>query len=333
MEHKLARICWNDNRWQRPSGRDGKTRNKDAFEYETGFGHEEWLFDTSKVIDGYHYGYTQAVSATRDKYLDETFHLSFYSIDDRTKQRWWIGTVRNVSVVDEQESARVYDLYDKQGWLEQMRSQLNAVGADIKAFKKHVTRKNFAVLKFRIEDMELLDTPLEFEYGDRAVTSDYYNLKNYIQEPSLLALSAGFVFKSGHNAPTDKTKLEYDRHDRDVNNHHNHVQGQLFSKLCKQYGHDNVGTENNTGAGSRVDLIVRQGKKYALYEIKTGPSLQACVREAIGQLLEYRHVIGHAKVSKLVVVSPHASNEQIEGYLKFMRTAHSIPIHYEQCTA
>lgn len=334
MAHKLARICWNDYGWQRPSGREGKTSLRGAFEHKTGFGHEEWLLDTSKIVDGYHYGYTQAVSKHRDSYLDEPFQLSLYSINNRSKQRWWLGTIQNVLSVSEEESARVYDLYEKRGWLDQMRAQLAAVGADMAAFKRHVTRRNFAVLKFRIEDLDLLDKPLEFDYGDPAVTSDYYNLKNFIRKPALPALSDEvFVFRSGHKPPTDKKRLEYDRHERDVNNHHNHVQGQLFAKLCEDHGGDNVGTEINTGVGSRVDLVVRDGKKYALYEIKTGPSLQSCVREAIGQLLEYRHVIGHTKVSRLVVVSPHSPDMHIEKYLRFMRTSHSIPIYYEQCTA
>jgi len=331
MEHKLARICWNDRRWQQPSGRNGKTKNKDAFEYKTGFGHEEWLFDTSKIIDGYHYGYTQAVGKNRDRLMGKVIRLSLYSIDNRTKQRWWLGTIKKILVVDEKESGRVYDHYEELGWLDQMREQIRDVGADLKAFQKNVTRRNFAVLKFRIEDLALLDKPLEFKHDDPAVTSDYYNLKNFIQEPALFARVKGFKFKAGHNPPTDKKRVEYDRHERDANNYHNHVQAQLFANLRDQYGHSEVGTENNTGVGSRVDLVVRTGKKFALYEIKTGASLQACVREAIGQLLEYRHEIGHTLVSKLVVVSPHAPDSQIENYLEFMRKVHSIPIHYEQC--
>lgn len=332
MEHKLARICWNDHCWQRPSGRDGKTKNKDAFEYRTGYGHEEWLFDTSKVIDGYHYGFIQAVAANRERLADEPFQLSLYAIDNRTKQRWWLGTICQVEVVGSEESGRVYDRYDELGWLDQMRNELRAVEVDLKDFCKNVTRANFAVLKFRVDDLELLDEPLEFKYGDPAVTSDYYNLKNFVGEPVLQARRNEFVFKAGHNPPTDKKRVVYSSHERDANNYHNHVQKELFAKLSAEYGKSEVGTENNTGAGSRVDLVVRIGKKFALYEIKTGPSLRACVREAIGQLLEYRHVIGHARIKKLVVVSPHAPDDWTEKYLDFMREEHSLPIHYEQCT-
>ena len=32
-------------------------------EYKYGFGHEEWLFDIAKTINGYHYGHIQAVAS------------------------------------------------------------------------------------------------------------------------------------------------------------------------------------------------------------------------------------------------------------------------------
>jgi hypothetical protein len=54
---KVARICWNSKMWRRPSGPNGKTKNKDTYEFQNGFGHEEWLLDTSKTIGGWKYGF------------------------------------------------------------------------------------------------------------------------------------------------------------------------------------------------------------------------------------------------------------------------------------
>ena len=332
MEHKLARICWNTNRWKSPSCSEGKSRKKDSFEYQHGFGHEEWLFDTSKVVNGYPYAFVQAIGAARESYKESNFTLSLYSINSRTKQRWWVGKIWNLAVVGADESAAVYEVYEQNGWLEEMKSQLSGVRVDARKFDTYVTPNVFAVIKFKIEDLQLLETPLEFASGDPAVTSDYYNLKNYIREPLLLERKKKFVFTPGFNPPTDKKRLTYDQHETDANNSHNHVQARLYSKLCEQYGSDNVGAENNTGVGSRVDLIVSHRKKFFLYEIKTGASLQSCVREAIGQLLEYRHIIGHARVSRLVVVTPHSLDAWTDAYLGALRDEHQIPVFYEQCT-
>ena len=50
-EYRLSRLCWNDNGWVSPSGRGGKSPDKNSFEREHGFGFEEWLFDFDKVLD------------------------------------------------------------------------------------------------------------------------------------------------------------------------------------------------------------------------------------------------------------------------------------------
>ena len=100
VEEKIARICWNNNFWQKPSGPEGKSRNKKAYEYLTGYGHEEWLLDTEKTIDGYHYSYLQAIGAHRDRYIGKKFHISLYSIKSDTKERWWIGEIKNVELCE-----------------------------------------------------------------------------------------------------------------------------------------------------------------------------------------------------------------------------------------
>lgn len=85
---KIARICWNTNDWTCPSGRIGKSKNKDSYEYKYGFGHEEWLFDIAKTINGYHYGHIQAVASYKENL---SFDLSLFTINDKTKQRYWVG--------------------------------------------------------------------------------------------------------------------------------------------------------------------------------------------------------------------------------------------------
>ncbi len=119
IEEKIARICWNTNLWQKPSGPIGKSRNKKAYEYITGYGHEEWLLDTEKIIDGYHYSYLQAIGAHRDKYIGEKFHISLYSINNDTKERWWIfaGNIiidtENIEKVGKNNSIAVPDMFYK----------------------------------------------------------------------------------------------------------------------------------------------------------------------------------------------------------------------------
>ena len=60
-ERRMARICWNDNGWVFPSGRLGKSKDKKSHEGKYGYGHEEWLMDTSKLINGYNYGFLEPI--------------------------------------------------------------------------------------------------------------------------------------------------------------------------------------------------------------------------------------------------------------------------------
>ena len=68
---------------------------------------------------------------------------------------------------------------------------------------------------------------------------------------------------------------------------HNVLQQALHQRLVSQFGDENVGTELASGVGTSVDLVVRRSEGYWFYEIKTVHSPRACIREAMGQLLEY----------------------------------------------
>lgn len=65
--NKISKLCWNTNNWQYPSGPTGKSADRKSHEYKFGYGHEEWLFDFDKLINGYHYAFLQPVNKHRDK--------------------------------------------------------------------------------------------------------------------------------------------------------------------------------------------------------------------------------------------------------------------------
>jgi hypothetical protein len=328
-EEKIARICWNTEGWKKPSGTAGKSKNKDAYEFQNGYGHEEWLLDTTKLIDGYHYAYIQAIGTHREKYIGKTFDISFYSINSETKQHWWVGSIKNVHIIGEAESIKIFAAYQRNGWHDEMIRQLEHVNADVKAFKSFTTPNSFAVLKFRVEDLELLDEPLEFSHDDPAVSSDYYNLKNKTQLPKL-SNSGNFNFVTGHNEKKGKSVSTYRGHSSDVDLVHNRIQTGLFNYLTKNYGKDNVGTEIPTGRGTLIDAVVKHDNEYTFYEIKTSPSVRQCIREAIGQLLEYAHFGNKVALKELVVVSPYKINLDGEQYLSTIREKYGVPISYCQ---
>lgn len=328
-EHKVARLCWNTERWQKPSGKLGKSKNKDLFEFRYGFGHEEWLFDTSKLIQGYHYAYIQPIGSHRDIYNAREFNISFYSIDSESNQRWWIGRINNVQIIDEEEALAVFEQYQKLGWYEEMIAQLEQVGASVEGFRNFSAPTSFAVLKYKPEDLELLDEPLEFQKDDPAVKSDYYNLKNLVQEPELSRIRE-FIFAPGHNPKKGKSISSYQERKRENNLLHNRIQSALFKELAKIYGEGNVGTENPTGTGTLIDVVIRHSDGYCFYEIKTSPTLKQCIRDALGQLLEYAYYGNSVQIREFVIVSPNKMTNACFGYISLLRKEYKIPIRYQR---
>lgn len=109
----------------------------------------------------------------------------------------------------------------------------------------------------------------------------------------------------------------------------NKLQKALCRQLESQYGANNVMPELPTVHG-RVDVAVHRGKAYWFYEIKTANSPRECLREALGQLLEYAFWRGALNVTRLIVVGEHAIDKECESYLQLLKEHFSLPVEYQR---
>jgi hypothetical protein len=116
----------------------------------------------------------------------------------------------------------------------------------------------------------------------------------------------------------------------DVALRHKVLQNALFQCLSAEAGDSNVAIEHELDLGLRVDGAVRLGTQFAFYELKVAPSVQACVRPAIGQLLEYAHWPAASRARELIIVGECAADPEAEQYLRFLRDTFSLPIWYRQ---
>ncbi len=121
----------------------------------------------------------------------------------------------------------------------------------------------------------------------------------------------------------NQTQMQFD-----VLLRHNGMQKALYHRLVSQYGYDYVRCESPSG-GTRVDVVVRQENEYWFYEIKTAQSPRACLREAIGQLLEYAFWPGAPHVTRLIVVGEAAIDNNGAEYLHRLKERFSLPLEYE----
>ena len=79
--------------------------------------------------------------------------------------------------------------------------------------------------------------------------------------------------------------------------------------------------------------MVKLGDVVDVYEIKTSRAPRDCIREAMGQLLEYGYWPGSPGVRSLVVMGPTPLDADAESYLEALREASGLPLHYRDIAA
>jgi len=141
---------------------------------------------------------------------------------------------------------------------------------------------------------------------------------------------APYVFCPGFSKKKSSATATQMRKQHDVDLIHNRLQEALCRRLASRYGAKNVGDEQQIGKGAKVDVVVRWRKAYLFYEIKTANSPRACIREAIGQLLEYAFWPPAKEVMRLIVVGKRAIDKDGREYLRCLSEGFFLPIEYEQ---
>jgi hypothetical protein len=144
-------------------------------------------------------------------------------------------------------------------------------------------------------------------------------------------LSGDFIFSPGHNnKKTGAVKVNAKTEKISANLLHNSMQNDLNEILVKKFGKNHVSTENSTGQGTSIDIVVKTKDFCWFYEIKTTKSVKACIRQAIPQLLEYAYWPNDNRADRLIIVGPSPITERANEYLALIRKRFGIPLYYKQ---
>lgn len=165
---------------------------------------------------------------------------------------------------------------------------------------------------------------------DRLLSVYRYIESNGASEPVTYPSDSCFSFRSGCTTKLSSTTASQTQRQLDVFLRHNELQQALYARLVSEHGAANVGMELGSGAGTSVDVVVRQPDGYLFYEIKTAKSPRACIREAVGQLLEYAFWPGAQEAKHLVVVGETELDAAGSEYLRLLNQRFSLPLQYEQ---
>lgn len=139
-----------------------------------------------------------------------------------------------------------------------------------------------------------------------------------------------FEWAPGNKARAARTVYERSAQKVDKSLRHNVVQAALFNHLEQLHGADNTSGEQDCGKGTLIDVAVKTASGYIYYEIKTGLSAQSCIREALGQLMEYSYWPGSQKAITLVVVGEPPYDKDAKAYIRKLRKEFSLPIEYQR---
>ena len=324
---KCIRICWNSFGWQRPSGEAAKLETE-SYIAEQGFGHEEWLFDWSKLVrlkgtaEFFKYGFLQPIGKY-PSYAESTMDVLLYTFD-ANGDRLIAARIKNLYVPNETEIAEVVAQYKTKNWLQEMEEQLVNLG--IKGSRKTWFRTNSSVVnvRFRQEDVEFYDPRILVPTNHPIAKSNRYHPLDWDR---IVPVSQTFPKKREDADPTrsEARRKRAAGEGTEIDPRHLKIQNALYKFLGKKHRVSAVKYEENF-----VDLSLELEGETIFFEIKTASTAKKCIREALGQLLEYGHYANKNLAQKLVVVSDVFPLDDDRVYLDALRKRYRIPIHFAQ---
>jgi len=142
--------------------------------------------------------------------------------------------------------------------------------------------------------------------------------------------STSILFRAGCKRRVKWTTASQVAKNIDVNLRHSAIQQALYDGLAIEYGAENVGTENTCVNGGRIDVVVKRGQSITIYEIKTASAARGCIREAIGQLLDYAVWPVQSSATGIFAVGEPPLTDDAARYLERLNKQFPVRIGYIQ---
>lgn len=150
-----------------------------------------------------------------------------------------------------------------------------------------------------------------------------------IEHPTLLLNENNNVVNEIHYSERTATKA------KTFNSIHGKIQKKLKQELENSNEYKSVYLESYfKKLGYRIDLVaIKQDDKYEIFEVKPYPSATECIREALGQILHYYHLLKDKyQIGKLIIVGPSSLNSNDTNFLKtIQQSLNDITLEYQPC--
>jgi len=321
IENKISKICWNTEGWKFPSGSKGKSLDPNSYEAKYGYGHEEWLFDKYRVIDGYHYAFLQPLGLKSDKHVGKVYNISLYTVTNGIK--YFVREIKNVECISKEKSKEIYGIYKQKGWLKEMAWEIERAGAKSRKFIDSPP-KTFFNIRFRFRDVTKLADLEEIADDDTNITIPRYKLLSK-RNDFKIATEGSENEDEGRFKNTEERKRTI-KVDTSFDPYHDKMQNAICKLLRNSYNNEYKRVEIEK---DRVDIKAKtHSDKWHYFEIKTKDSPKLCIREGLGQIMEYSYWPDLERAEKLVIVSDIEPDSEAQEYLAHIRKKFNIPISY-----
>lgn len=324
MTTYAARLCWNSKGWRYPTGEAAIEGGGSGYVIKNGFGHEEWLLDFSRQINGWHYAFLQGVNQSRNRgrcLAGQTIRVILFTVSPN-KEHFRIGCLERCQVLRDKECDQAFKQYRERGWIKHMAKDLEAINGNGGLITNPPEKCFVFNIRFRKEDYTPLVPYEDIQRGDWLFMRNHYVLTEVPPEVEGALkpkdLGTRSPLKTDPIRRPSQSGTTYDPV-------HNRLQNLLLQVLKSRYGDAAVVLEKGG-----VDVQVEHKDLYAFFEVKSNSDARLAIREALGQVLEYAYfpkgITG--RCPRLFVAAPGRKTAEVEVYLGFLKKRFDLTIEY-----
>lgn len=324
--HKVTRISYNSAGWRQPTGDARKYESAKTFNHINGFGHEDWLFRSDWLIDGWRYAFVQGVSKSRKDLLNSrvAFDLTLFTIEPN-KRRRYVADLFAVEPLSHQQATEAIAEFRRRGWLKTMQREIKAVQGNANALGAAPWADHALNIRYRWENVKFFpeDTYASDDDPIRRLTRLRLFDRSLVNPPRLQ--KGRRRFSGSTNLPVPRSFMRRPGRQMECTPEHARMQKQLMLELQKEFPKAEIRREVDF-----VDVSVRTPQELILFEIKSDLEPRTVIRQALGQILEYAfYPLKSYDISpRLVIVGRARLASADQAYVKVLQEKFSLPLSY-----
>lgn len=327
--HKLTRICYNSKNWQKATGEARQYEGSKNYYHKHGFGHEEWLFRSEWLVDGWRYAFLQGVNKGRKKLLKagQPFDVTLFTIQPDSKRgiRRMVATIYAVECLDDTQSQDALEVFKQRGWLNTMGKEIRDVGGDDSALGDPKWAKDILNIRFRQENVRPFFPVTYAKRDDPIQRLTRYQLFDFAKVNSTIKQTLTVERTGSSSLPTIRPYKRPGTAPVECTPEHARMQAQLMKELASEYPNASIMREEDF-----VDVAVRTSHELILFEIKSDLEPRTVIRQALGRILEYAYYPNRQETLpvKLVIVGRGQLSDTDRNYMNRLKQEFHLPIEY-----